>query len=153
MEIGKQHNIVCNFGPRKMSKNITSIAMICFPTNQEPANFWGTTEFQSEYAVSWNLFGFQIPRFPDSWISRFPGFQAPAPVLSGAGRSRRSQLLSLYPSPNARRDQIHHQEPGALAAINSNEVFANVQRTHAPFLFTPTNFDQIKSIWVVVHAC
>ena len=85
------------------------------PTNKDPASILGMTDFHSDHLrVSWMLWipGFQIPRFPNSQISKFQD----AAAGTAAGRTLRSQS---DPFPNASRDQIRRKEPRALAATDS----------------------------------
>ena len=56
------------------------------PTNLDLADILGRTDLHSENFNFWDFLGFQIPRFPGSWISRFPDFQIQGcqPEIAGA---------------------------------------------------------------------
>ena len=82
-----------------------------FSTNPDLAVILGRTDlnFESFDFLNPTFLDFQVPRSPNSQISRFPDFQTDAGAGAGAaGRTLRSQP---DPSPNAPRDQIRRKEP------------------------------------------
>ena len=63
-----------------------------FPTNPDLANILGRTDFDFENFYFWDLFGFQIPRFPGPQISRSPE------IWPGPGLGRAWALGRVGPS-------------------------------------------------------
>ena len=57
-----------------------------FPTNPDLADILGNTDFDFDNFILLDLFGSKIPRFPGSWIYRFPDSQA-----GGGGATARSR--------------------------------------------------------------
>ena len=85
-----------------------------FPTNPDLADILGRTDLNSEIFCFWDpkFLDFQVPRSPNSQISRFPDFQVPRfPDAAGAAGPGRTLPSQPDPSPNAPRDQIRRKGP------------------------------------------
>ena len=127
------------FGPWKkwpgMAPN--GARRIFVPTNPDLADVFGKRICILTFffdCLDFKLLDFQVPRSPNSWISRspdlqiprFPGFQTASAVAAGAaGRILRSQP---DPSPNAPRDQIR-RNLRTLAAICPRRKIGQAQKT------------------------
>ena len=82
-----------------------------FPTNPDLADILGRTDLNFEIFqfLDPTFLDFQVPRSPNSQISKVPDFQVPRfPDAAACGRTLRSQP---DPSPNAPRDQIRRKGP------------------------------------------
>ena len=112
-------NFLDFFGPWKkwpgMAPN--GARRIFVPTNPDLADILGRTDLNCDHFyvchfLDPNFLDFQVPRSPNSQISKFPDFQVPrfpdAAAGCGCGRTLRSRP---DPYPNAPRDQIRRKGP------------------------------------------